>query len=80
MPDKSLADGSQDDAPVLHYHDYGKAARPLRKVGHLTLTAESTAALAALWPRVPAALRQRFASLDEFFAQMTAVAGAPGHD
>jgi 5-(carboxyamino)imidazole ribonucleotide synthase len=29
----------------LHWHDYGKQARPGRKVGHATLTAPSTAAL-----------------------------------
>jgi 5-(carboxyamino)imidazole ribonucleotide synthase len=29
----------------LHWHDYGKQARPGRKVGHATLTAPSAAAL-----------------------------------
>jgi 5-(carboxyamino)imidazole ribonucleotide synthase len=31
--------------PGLHWHDYGKQARPGRKVGHATLTADSTEAL-----------------------------------
>jgi 5-(carboxyamino)imidazole ribonucleotide synthase len=31
--------------PGLHWHDYGKAARPGRKLGHATLTASSTAEL-----------------------------------
>jgi 5-(carboxyamino)imidazole ribonucleotide synthase len=29
-----------------HLHDYGKAARPGRKVGHVTITATDEAALA----------------------------------
>lgn len=41
------------DAPDLHWHDYGKAPRPGRKVGHATLLAES-------WPAlVPVALKMR---------------------
>jgi len=36
-----------------HLHDYGKASRPGRKVGHVTLTAENDAALA---PRLAALL------------------------
>src|SRR5690606_34373792 len=44
--------GMPDPAPVLsepggHWHDYGKAARAGRKVGHATLRADSAAALAA---------------------------------
>jgi 5-(carboxyamino)imidazole ribonucleotide synthase len=40
-----------DPAAVLaidgaHLHDYGKAARPGRKVGHVTLTADDDASLA----------------------------------
>ena len=30
--------------PGLHWHDYGKTARPGRKLGHLTLVAASRAA------------------------------------
>lgn len=37
--------------PGAHYHDYGKEARPGRKVGHYTLTAESDEALDALLER-----------------------------
>jgi 5-(carboxyamino)imidazole ribonucleotide synthase len=36
--------------PRMARHDYGKAARPGRKVGHLTLPAEETSAIAA-WQR-----------------------------
>jgi 5-(carboxyamino)imidazole ribonucleotide synthase len=35
MPDRDLAMG----VPGLHWHDYGKAPRPGRKIGHATLTA-----------------------------------------
>ena len=50
-----------DSAPVLrepggHWHDYGKAPRDGRKVGHATLRAESTTELAAALQRVGAAL------------------------
>jgi 5-(carboxyamino)imidazole ribonucleotide synthase len=31
--------------PGLHWHDYGKEPRPGRKIGHATLTADSTAGL-----------------------------------
>lgn len=31
--------------PGTHYHDYGKEVRPGRKVGHITITADSTADL-----------------------------------
>ena len=31
--------------PGLHWHDYGKAPRPGRKIGHATLTAPSGEAL-----------------------------------
>ena len=50
-----------DPRPLLaeaggHWHDYGKAPRPGRKVGHATLCAETPAALAASLRRVGAAL------------------------
>ncbi|HET8819480.1 MAG TPA: 5-(carboxyamino)imidazole ribonucleotide synthase [Xanthomonadaceae bacterium] len=52
-----------DPAPVLseaggHWHDYGKAPRAGRKVGHATLRADSAAALAAALRAVGAALRR----------------------
>ena len=46
--------GNMPDVSRLHdmagvvVHDYGKAARPGRKVGHITLTADSDAAVSAL--------------------------------
>ena len=43
--------------PGLHWHDYGKAARPGRKLGHVTLVAASRAArdrAAARLSRIPA--------------------------
>ena len=50
-----------DPGPVLsepggHWHDYGKAARPGRKVGHATLRADTAAALAAALQNVGTAL------------------------
>jgi 5-(carboxyamino)imidazole ribonucleotide synthase len=33
--------------PGVHWHDYGKAARPGRKIGHATLTAATPSELAA---------------------------------
>ncbi len=50
-----------DPAPVLreaggHWHDYGKAPRPGRKVGHATLRADSPQALAQALRRVGEAL------------------------
>ena len=50
-----------DAAPVLreaggHWHDYGKAPREGRKVGHATLRADDRPALAAALERVGAAL------------------------
>jgi 5-(carboxyamino)imidazole ribonucleotide synthase len=50
-----------DPAPVLgepggHWHDYGKAARAGRKVGHATLRDDDPAALAAALARVGARL------------------------
>jgi 5-(carboxyamino)imidazole ribonucleotide synthase len=53
-----------DAAPVLrepggHWHDYGKAPRPGRKVGHATLRADSAGDLAAALERVGDALGRR---------------------
>ncbi len=50
-----------DSKPVLgepggHWHDYGKAAREGRKVGHATLRADSTTELTAALQRVGVAL------------------------
>ena len=50
-----------DPAPVLreaggHWHDYGKQARPGRKVGHATLRADTPETLAAALARVGQAL------------------------
>jgi 5-(carboxyamino)imidazole ribonucleotide synthase len=42
--------------PNGHWHDYGKSSREGRKVGHATLRADSTDALAAALHRVGAAL------------------------
>ena len=41
MPDRDAAMA----VPGLHWHDYGKAPRPGRKIGHATLTADSQEAL-----------------------------------
>lgn len=38
--------------PGTHHHDYGKAARPGRKLGHCTLVADTAAARAALLRRL----------------------------
>jgi 5-(carboxyamino)imidazole ribonucleotide synthase len=40
----------------LHVHQYGKTPKPLRKVGHATLTATSATALDAAIPGLKAAL------------------------
>ena len=50
-----------DPAPVLreaggHWHDYGKQARPGRKVGHATVRADTPEALAAALERISQAL------------------------
>jgi 5-(carboxyamino)imidazole ribonucleotide synthase len=42
--------------PQAHWHDYGKPARPGRKVGHATLTAGSTAELDEVASRLAEAL------------------------
>ena len=39
------APGQVLQIPGLHWHDYGKEPRPGRKIGHATLTADSTAGL-----------------------------------
>ena len=54
MPDTS----SIRDLPGVSVHDYGKAARPGRKVGHITLTADTDEALSKLLVQV----RQQLAS------------------
>ncbi len=41
LPDRNRA----LDVPGLHWHDYGKSARPGRKVGHATITAPDRAVL-----------------------------------
>jgi 5-(carboxyamino)imidazole ribonucleotide synthase len=53
-----------DAVPVLrepggHWHDYGKASRPGRKVGHATLRADSAEELVATLERVGDALGRR---------------------
>jgi len=50
-----------DPAPVLreaggHWHDYGKQARPGRKVGHATVRADTPESLAGALERIGAAL------------------------
>lgn len=42
-----------------HWHDYGKSARPGRKVGHATLRADSAAELAVALDRIGSALDRR---------------------
>ena len=54
-------DEMPDPAPVLreaggHWHDYGKQARPGRKVGHATVRADTPEALAAALERIGQAL------------------------
>lgn len=44
--------------PGAHWHDYGKAARAGRKVGHATLRADNPATLALRLERAGAALRR----------------------
>jgi 5-(carboxyamino)imidazole ribonucleotide synthase len=45
--------------PGLHWHDYGKSARPGRKVGHATLRADSAAQLAEALQRAGLALERQ---------------------
>ena len=49
--------------PGVHWHDYGKAARPGRKIGHATLTADTPAKLAANARAVAAAAGGNFPTL-----------------
>ncbi len=49
--------------PGVHWHDYGKAARPGRKIGHLTLTASSSLELAENARLVAEAAGGRFPAL-----------------
>ncbi len=42
--------------PGAHFHHYGKAERPGRKIGHVTVVADTPAAVAAAVARVQAAL------------------------
>jgi 5-(carboxyamino)imidazole ribonucleotide synthase len=49
--------------PGVHWHDYGKAARPGRKIGHATLTADSMPELAANARRMAALLGEDFPAL-----------------
>ena len=45
--------------PGLHWHDYGKSARPGRKVGHATLRADSAAQLADALERAGQVLQRQ---------------------
>lgn len=57
----AIGDMPADPAlPGVHVHAYGKAARPGRKVGHLTLHAADPEALERCWDRLPASLRRRW--------------------
>ena len=49
--------------PGVHWHDYGKAARPGRKIGHATLTAESRQELVVNARRLAAAAGGMFPRL-----------------
>ena len=49
--------------PGVHWHDYGKAARPGRKIGHATLTAETRQELAANARRLATAAGGKFSYL-----------------
>jgi 5-(carboxyamino)imidazole ribonucleotide synthase len=60
MPDRRLL-----AMPGLHWHDYGKAPRPGRKIGHATLTAESAAELEASAREIAVVAGGRFPALLE---------------
>jgi 5-(carboxyamino)imidazole ribonucleotide synthase len=65
-----------DPAPILreaggHWHDYGKAPRAGRKVGHATLRAESADELADAWRRAGDALGRQ-AQVAPVVARLTA--------
>jgi len=47
------------ELPGLHWHDYGKAAREGRKVGHATLCAPDPAGLKSLLPRLDGLLESQ---------------------
>ncbi len=49
--------------PGLHWHDYGKSARPGRKIGHATLTSSSRDELIVHARRVATAAGRRFSEL-----------------
>jgi len=55
--------------PDAHLHLYGKALRPGRKVGHLTLRADSAEQLAARLTQLPAFFKRAEFCLAERFAQ-----------
>ena len=55
--------------PDAHLHLYGKALRPGRKVGHLTLRADSAEQLAARLTQLPAFFKRPEFCLAERFAQ-----------
>jgi 5-(carboxyamino)imidazole ribonucleotide synthase len=59
LPDRDRAMG----VPGLHWHDYGKAPRPGRKIGHATLTAETGERLMEHAERVAEIAGGRFPAL-----------------
>jgi 5-(carboxyamino)imidazole ribonucleotide synthase len=61
MPDRKLL----MSVPGLHWHDYGKAARPGRKIGHATLTAADMESLRLNAARVAHASGGNFTALLE---------------
>jgi 5-(carboxyamino)imidazole ribonucleotide synthase len=58
MPDRRLL-----AMPGLHWHDYDKAPRPGRKIGHATLTADSAAELEASAREIAVVAGGRFPAL-----------------
>ena len=61
MPDRERATA----VPGLHWHDYGKAPRPGRKIGHATLTAATQEELMANAARLAEVAGGRFPALLE---------------
>ncbi|MFO7764394.1 MAG: 5-(carboxyamino)imidazole ribonucleotide synthase [Wenzhouxiangellaceae bacterium] len=59
--------------PGLHWHDYGKAARAGRKVGHATLNAADSAALKSLAPRLEGLLDA------DLLGELESTLGSPYH-
>ena len=51
--------------PGLHWHDYGKAPRPGRKIGHATLTADSESGLESAAREIADLAGGRFPALIE---------------